>query len=181
MRVEKLSDDVVLYCGDCLEVMAELEVNSVDAVAVSVDDITTGWYNSCMENISDLQVGKAGEYLVCADLILRGYIAFPSEQGLSYDVVVDIDGKLLRGQVKTTRTIRSVPQRKAFTPAYLFHIRRCGKGGRRSYDGTELDFMALVALDTKMIAYIKIEEAKQSIHLNVEKMELLSDFKRVLV
>jgi DNA modification methylase len=32
MRVEKLSDDVTLYCGDCLEVMAELEANSVDAV-----------------------------------------------------------------------------------------------------------------------------------------------------
>ena len=29
-----------------------------------------------------LQIGKAGEYLVCADLIMKGFIAFPSEQGL---------------------------------------------------------------------------------------------------
>ena len=38
---------------------------------------------------SELQTGKEGEYLVCADLILKGLIAFPSEQGLPYDVVVD--------------------------------------------------------------------------------------------
>lgn len=32
MKCEQLSDDVTLYCGDSLEVMAELETNSVDAV-----------------------------------------------------------------------------------------------------------------------------------------------------
>ncbi len=37
--------------------------------------------------LSELAVGKAGEYLVCADLILRGHVAFPSEQGLPYDIV----------------------------------------------------------------------------------------------
>ena len=38
--------------------------------------------------IGHLECGKAGEYLVCADLILKGYIAYPSEQGLPYDVVM---------------------------------------------------------------------------------------------
>ena len=33
-----------------------------------------------MKDISDLQIGKAGEYIVCADLILKGFVAFPSEQ-----------------------------------------------------------------------------------------------------
>lgn len=28
--------------------------------------------------VDDLQAGKAGEYLVCADLILKGFIAYPS-------------------------------------------------------------------------------------------------------
>jgi len=37
--------------------------------------------------IDDMQVGKAGEYLVCADLISKGYVAYLSEQGLPYDVV----------------------------------------------------------------------------------------------
>jgi DNA modification methylase len=32
MKREQLSDDVTLYLGDCLEVMAELEAGSVDAV-----------------------------------------------------------------------------------------------------------------------------------------------------
>lgn len=133
-----------------------------------------------LTDLQDLQAGKAGEYLVCADLIMRGYVAFPSEQGLSFDIVVDVGNKLLRGQVKTTRTDRAIPQRAKFTPAYLFHIRRAGKGGRRSYTGEEFDFMALVALDTKMIAYIKIDEARQSMHLNKDKMLSLADFKRVL-
>jgi hypothetical protein len=31
-----------------------------------------------MKDIEDMQIGKAGEYLVCADLIMRGYIAYPS-------------------------------------------------------------------------------------------------------
>ena len=39
-----------------------------------------------------LQIGKAGEYLVCADLIMKGFIAFPSEQGLPYDGI-EIDKK----------------------------------------------------------------------------------------
>lgn len=133
-----------------------------------------------MENISDLQIGKAGEYLVCADLIMRGYVAYLSEQGLSYDVVVDIKGRLVRLQVKTTRTVRAIPQRKNFTPAYLFHIRRAGKGGHRNYNGDEFDGMALVALDTRMIAYIKMEEARQTLHLNHEKMNTLSEFERIL-
>ena len=65
-----------------------------------------------MKNISDLQIGKAGEYLVCADLILQGHIAFPSEQGLPYDVVFEYKDRLYKVQVKTTRAPRNIPQRK---------------------------------------------------------------------
>lgn len=148
--------------GDCLIKLKEIPDNSVDSV------------------VTDLDIGKAGEHLVCADLILRGHKAYLSDQGLPYDVVCDIDGRLLRVQVKTTRTIRNVPQRKNDTPAYLFHIRRCGKGGRRSYNESDFDAMALVALDTKEIAYIKLSEAKQTVVLNHTKFRALSDFRRVL-
>jgi hypothetical protein len=148
--------------GNCLDKLKELPDNSVDSV------------------VTDLDIGKAGEHLVCADLILLGHQAYLSDQGLPYDVVCDIDGRLLRLQVKTTRTIRNVPQRKNDTPAYLFHIRRCGKGGRRSYDERDFDAMALVALDTKEIAYIKLAEAKQTVVLNHAKFRALSDFGRVL-
>ena len=49
----------------------------------------------------ELQIGKAGEYLVCADLIIKGFVAYPSEQGLPYDIVLDNGKKMLRVQVKT--------------------------------------------------------------------------------
>src|SRR3990167_677214 len=111
--------------------------------------------------IADLQAGKAGEYLVCADLILKGYVAFPSEQGLSFDVVL-VGEKLYKLQVKTTRGLAAVPQRKKRTDKYLFHVRRCGKGGRRSYTEGEVDIFALVALDTKTIGYIKASDTKQT-------------------
>lgn len=115
-----------------------------------------------MGTISDLQCGKAGEYLVCADLILAGFVAFPSEQGLSFDVVVDVNGRLARMQVKTTRTVRSIPQRKDHQAGYLFNVRRCGKGGRRAYVAGDVDLFALVALDSKEIGYIAATDAKQS-------------------
>ena len=49
-----------------------------------------------MKVITDLQIGKAGEYLVCADLILNGYVAFLSEQGLPFDIVLDYNNKLYK-------------------------------------------------------------------------------------
>lgn len=104
--------------------------------------------------LTDLAAGKAGEYLVCADLILRGHVAFPSEQGLPYDVVAEISGKLYKIQVKTTRGPRAIPQRKEYVAAYLFHVGRCGKGGTKSYGNADVDVFALVALDTKCVSYI---------------------------
>ena len=35
-----------------------------------------------------------------SDLIMKGFIAFPSEQGLPYDVLLDNGDKLLKVQVK---------------------------------------------------------------------------------
>ena len=112
--------------------------------------------------IDDLQAGKVGEYLVCADLILKGYVAFPSEQGLPFDVVLSANNRLYKIQVKTTRQPMPVPQRKNRTEKYLFHIRRCGKGGRMSYAQNDVDIFAIVALDTKSIGYIKASDTKQT-------------------
>lgn len=91
-----------------------------------------------------LQIGKAGEYLVCADLIMKGFIAFPSEQGLPYDVLLDTGKKLLKVQVKTTEKARSVQQRKNPIPAYIFSIKRAGKNGKTRYEEKEIDLFALV-------------------------------------
>ena len=112
--------------------------------------------------LADLAAGKAGEYLVCADLILRGFTAFPTEQGLPYDVIMADERNLYRVQVKTTRQPQSIPQRKNRTDKYIFHVRRCGKGGRKNYADTDVDIFALVALDTKTIGYLRASEARQT-------------------
>lgn len=115
-----------------------------------------------MIEISDLAAGKVGEYLVCADLILRGYTAFPSEQGLPYDVVADINGRLLKVQVKTTRGLRQVPQRKDDASGYLFHVGKCGKGGVKQYSDFDVNLFALVALDDRVIGYMNPSGVKRT-------------------
>ncbi len=119
--------------------------------------------------MNDLQLGKAGEYLVCADLILRGYVAYPAGPGLHYDVVVDVNGKLIRIQVKTTSVYKAVPQRKEYTPGYLFNVRRCGKGGRKRYKDSEVDIFALVAIGENTIGYIPISKIKTTMCFRTRK------------
>lgn len=95
----------------------------------------------------ELQIGKAAEHLVVADIILQGYSAFLADAGLPYDVVVDVDGALLRVQVKAT--MGGMPTRPH---VYRFGL-RAGKGVRRRQSGTA-DLFAFVALDTKAVAYV---------------------------
>jgi hypothetical protein len=113
-------------------------------------------------DISDLACGKAGEYLVCADLILGGFIAFPGEQGLCFDVVVEVGQRLAKVQVKTTRSLRSIPQRSKHHPGYLFHVKRMGKNGAKRYATGEVDIFALVALDSREIGYLAAVDVKQT-------------------
>jgi len=127
-----------------------------------------------MDTLSDLQIGIAGEHLVCADLIKKGYKAYLSDQGLAYDVITDIEGKLYKIQVKTTSKYRAIPQRKNHTPAYLFWIKRCGKGGKKTYTDRDFDFMALVALDKGIIGYLKPNLVKRTMHLNEQKLRNLT-------
>ena len=115
-----------------------------------------------------LQIGKAGEYLVCADLIMKGFIAFPSEQGLPYDVLLDNGNKLLRVQVKTTEKFRSIPQRNVDTKAYIFNVKRAGNKGKTRYSENEIDLFALVCLDTMKIGYVKNIDMPDTINIRVD-------------
>jgi len=104
---------------------------------------------------NELQIGKAGEHLVCADLLLQGYNAFLSDQGLSYDVIVDCNNKLYKIQVKSTKTIIDY---KKSRKVYRFGLKRgCGVKKKCSIkDG--IDIVAFVILDTKSIAYLSTKE-----------------------
>jgi len=123
-----------------------------------------------MNDISDMAAGKAGEYLVCADLIMRGFIAYPSEQGLPYDVVLDAGGVLLKVQVKATRTHKQTPQRVSNVNTYAFNVKRCGKFNRSMRTGESCDIFALVALDEKQIGYMKNKDIKQTMFFRVESL-----------
>lgn len=117
--------------------------------------------------LTEMELSRAAEFLVAADLTLRGHPASIAPAGLAYDVVVDVGGRLLRVQVKATRGPRRIPQRVAYTPGYLFHLRRCGAGGRKAYCPEAFDCYALVALDTRHIAYLAVGgvPVRQTIHL----------------
>ena len=117
-----------------------------------------------------LQIGKAGEYLVCADLILKGFIAFPSEQGLPYDVLLDTGENLLKIQVKTTEKPRKVKQRAKDSLAYVFSIKRAGANGKTRYEENEIDLFALVCLDTMQIGYLTNKEMPTTINIRVDSL-----------
>ncbi len=103
---------------------------------------------------TDLDVGTAGEHLVCADLLLTGLTAFRTDQTCAYDVAVDYGGRLVRLQVKSTRVAKAIPQRETEILAYQWHVRRAGKGNRRVYADDEFDLLALVGLDVRQVAYL---------------------------
>jgi len=123
-----------------------------------------------MKEIDDMQIGKAGEYLVCADLIMKGYVAYPSEQGLPYDVVLDMGGELIKVQVKTTRTYKQKPQRVSNNMTYAFNVKRCGKKNKGSHTNESCHIFALVALDSGVIGYMKNKDVKQTMFFRVESL-----------
>ena len=119
---------------------------------------------------NELQKGKVGEYLVCADLILKGFVAFISEQGLPYDVVLDTGEKLLKIQVKTTSGTRKVPQRNAESQMYIFNIKRHGKNNKKKYSHGEVDLFALVCLSTRKIGYLTDAEMPSTINIRADEL-----------
>lgn len=123
-----------------------------------------------MRKSEQMQIGKAGEYLVCADLILKGFIAFPSEQGLPYDVLLDTGDKLLKVQVKTTTGLRVTPQRKHKFRSYIFNIKRHGKNNKQYYSLKEVDLFGLVCLDTKNVGYIENSKMPTSINIRADEL-----------
>lgn len=104
--------------------------------------------------LSELHIGRAGEYIAAADLLLKGHDCFHAAQGMPYDLIVDRESWLFKIQVKATMGTKPVPQRKEHIPAYMFWINRCGREGGKGYSKNEVDVFALVALDTKEVGYI---------------------------
>lgn len=120
-----------------------------------------------LHRIDALELGKAAEHLVCADLILSGHKAYLSDQGLPYDVVADVDGRLIRIQVKGSCYAKNVNVAgRSANYVYRFHARRRGKGqkGERLSD-RHCEVVAFVALDIRAVAYFALSEVAQTVSL----------------
>ena len=109
---------------------------------------------------AEMEVGRAGEYLVMADLLLNGWVAYPTSQGVPYDIAVDIGQRVVRIQVKSTKMPKTPDSLNRGSPLYVFHTRRAGKGGRRRYGNDDFDVLALVALDRRLIAYYALADSR---------------------
>jgi hypothetical protein len=115
-------------------------------------------HRKALQGSRELEMGRAAEHLVCADLLLGGWAAYPAAQGMPYDLVVDVGNRLVRLQVKSTYYPKNPQPKSRANPAYFFHIRRAGRGGGRLYRANEFDAYALVALDRRLIAYFATAE-----------------------
>ena len=111
-------------------------------------------YHKDMSLSKELQLGKAGEHLVCFDLISQGRNAFLADQGLPYDVLVDLDGVIKRIQVKTCSQIADYGKSKN---VYRFSL-RSAKGANRAIKANKVDYIAFVFFDIKRVQYIPAKE-----------------------
>jgi hypothetical protein len=85
------------------------------------------------QNSRELELGRAAEHLVCADLLLDGWAAYPTAQGMPYDLVVDIGARLIRLQVKSTFYPKNPQPNARATPPTSFPSAGLAAGGGRVY------------------------------------------------
>ena len=134
----------------------------------------------CRGGANALDIGKAAEHLVCADLMLGGYRCYLSDQGLAYDLVVDVAGRLVRVQVKSTCFPSNMNARgRTVRTGYTFHVRKRGKNARGiRLSSNHCDVVALVALDIQAIAYLPIQEVGQCCQLMPPGHDFIGNYKR---
>lgn len=104
-----------------------------------------------------MEIGEAAELLVCVDLLLAGFKAFQSSQGLPYDVVAQIDDRLVRIAVKANQRPRARPEREGGRVCYQFGLTRSSTNKYRPsarYTLTDCDLVALVAIDIRSVIYV---------------------------
>lgn len=89
---------------------------------------------------------------------------------MPYDLIADVDGRLLKVQVKTTRKPELLPGRNVNKMAYRFWVNRCGKGSTSKYDIADVDIFALVALDTKQVGYISANKMPKTLFVRPDNL-----------
>lgn len=117
------------------------------------------------------RIGRAGEHVVCTELLMAGYECFLAEGKAPYDIIADVDRRLVRIQVKTTSGVKLCVQRVNETPVYAFSARRVGKMQRKGYEEGQADLVAYVALDRRIVAYMPAFHIAQSSTFRLREYE----------
>jgi hypothetical protein len=98
-----------------------------------------------------VQIGKAGEFLVCSVLELLGHqTAICNGQGFDL-LMFDDDGETYRVEVKSARS--KINQRYKFATS-------TGSASKKLLSPDDCDIVALVALDEKMIIFKDVMQVK---------------------
>lgn len=94
--------------------------------------------------------GRAGEYIVAADLELAGCACSFAREGLPYGLIVQAeDGRLLRLQVKSTGRVSQQRMPRGRTSRYYKF-----KTKMKSNHYCDIDVFAFVALDIRRVIYM---------------------------
>lgn len=95
------------------------------------------------------QVGTAGEFAVALDLVMKGYRVSMASPGYPYDLLVEVDKKVYRLQVKATSKTSRISE-------YIFRT--------FGYKHKDYDLIAFVALDKDkpIIGYLPYFQASQN-------------------
>lgn len=108
-----------------------------------------------------VDAGVAGEYLTCYRLMTLGYRAYRTEPFSPYDVVIDIDGRLIRVQVKGTAKPCPPENARRARPAYLFTLTHNAPNRKKGpYREGLFDLVAFAALDIGEVAYMTADEVR---------------------
>jgi hypothetical protein len=96
---------------------------------------------------NDVRIGDAGEDFVMAKLKKWGFDAHRCAAGGPYDIVVDVDGLMLRVQIKTTGR---VSRQMSFSFTRGFHGSKRGVYG---YEPTDFDISATCNLADEKVLF----------------------------
>lgn len=106
-----------------------------------------GQKRSFETSVTNDTLGRAGEFLVCADFALLGFdVALCPFAASASDVLVDLGDRVLRIQVKTTRSPKGT---RRDGRRYRFTL---NKGGKKRYG--RIDVFAFVAADIGATRYV---------------------------
>lgn len=117
---------------------------------------------------NNLELGKCGEYYSIYEIIKQGKIAFLSDQGLPYDIIVDHNGYLLKGQVKSTIGHQNYGK----SANCLRFGTRSGKGCQRRASSDLCDFYAFVSINDKIVSFFHISELESKTNIGTVKQTI---------